>query len=86
MEKTIFSREYKETVEILRGLREASGLTQVELADELGVTQSFVSKIERGERILDIIQLRTVCHVLGTTLPAFVRSLEKNLKGPPSSR
>lgn len=80
MEKTIFSREYREVIALIRELRESSGLTQVDLAAELGVTQSFVSKMERGERVLDIIQLRTICHILGTTLPVFVKSLEKHLR------
>lgn len=39
----------------LRQLRLASGLTQVELADRLKVDQSYVSKIERGERYMDVL-------------------------------
>ncbi len=80
MEKTIYSGEYTKVIELIRDLREKSGLTQVEVAEQLGITQSFVSKVERGERVLDVIQLRTFCIALGTTLPAFVRKLEKQLE------
>ncbi|GAB5407554.1 MAG: hypothetical protein Aurels2KO_57850 [Aureliella sp.] len=80
MEKTIYSGEYTKVIELIRDLREKSGLTQVEVAERLGITQSFVSKVERGERVLDVIQLRTFCFALGTTLPAFVRKLEKQLE------
>lgn len=35
--------------------RKSAGLTQSELGDLLGVGQSFVSKIERGEAYLDVL-------------------------------
>ena len=56
----------------------------VRLAALLGQSQSFVSKMEQGDRRLDVIQLRTVCHALGTTLPALVVRLEEWLaqRGP----
>ena len=64
---------------MLRATRERLGVTQEELADRLGETQSFVSKCERGERRLDIIELRTFCMALGWSLPKFVRDLNKAL-------
>jgi transcriptional regulator with XRE-family HTH domain len=45
--------------------RKSVGLTQVELADRLRRPQSFVSKYERGERRLDIIEFCEVCRALG---------------------
>ena len=79
MEKSVFTSDYAVLVDTLREVRQAAGMTQVELAKKLGQTQSFVSKLENGQARLDVIQLRTICHVLGTTLPAFVRKLEKQL-------
>jgi transcriptional regulator with XRE-family HTH domain len=66
-------------------MREECGLTQMQLAESLGITQSFVSKIERGERVVDVIQLREICHCLGTTLTKFVIKLERQLQKPPPS-
>lgn len=80
MDKSIYSREYAMVTRLLKEARDAAGLTQMELAEKLGQSQSFVSKFERGERRLDVVQLRTVCSVLGTTLPDFVDSLEKALR------
>jgi transcriptional regulator with XRE-family HTH domain len=80
MDKTIYTDEYAAVLRLLREAREAAGVTQVELAERLKQSQSFVSKVERGDRRLDIIQLRTICQVLGVSLPAFVDRLERALR------
>jgi transcriptional regulator with XRE-family HTH domain len=54
--------------------RKSAGLTQVGLADRLGRPQSFVSKYERGERRLDVIEFCEVCRALGVDPVAFLRS------------
>lgn len=79
MEKSIFTAEYEILLNLLRETRQAAEVTQVELAKRLGQSQSFVSKVEIGERRLDLIQLRTICHRLGTSLPEFVAELEARL-------
>lgn len=79
MKKSIHTPEYEAFTRLLRKVREAAGLTQVELAAALGQSQSFVCKTEMGERRLDIIQLRTVLAALKVTLPEFARKLEKAL-------
>jgi transcriptional regulator with XRE-family HTH domain len=79
MDKSIFTPEYAALLGMLRAARQAANLTQVELADRLGQSQSFVSKMEIGERRLDLIQLRTICLALGTTLSEFVAKLEEQL-------
>ena len=76
MEKTIYTQKYESVLRLLREAREKAGLTQVDLAAKVGRTQSFVSKVERGERRLDIIELRTFCQAIGMTLGAFVACLE----------
>lgn len=79
MEKSIYSREYAAVLRLLRAARESSGITQVDLAKRLKVTQSFVSKIERGDRRLDIVQLRSLCKIFGVSLLDFVKQLEDEL-------
>lgn len=79
MDKSIYTREYRAVTRLLKRTREKAGITQVELAEALGQSQSFVSKCERGERRLDIIQLRTVCRTLGLSLQDFVERLEREL-------
>jgi ribosome-binding protein aMBF1 (putative translation factor) len=79
MEKTIYTREYEIVLRLLKEARETAGITQVQLAKKLKQSQSFVSKIERGDRRIDIVQLRTICKIVGTTLMEFVARLEKEL-------
>jgi transcriptional regulator with XRE-family HTH domain len=79
MEKSVHTREYAVLLHLLRETRRAAGVTQVELAERIGESQSHLSKLERGEVRLDLIQLRTLCRALGTTLTAFVAELERSL-------
>lgn len=79
MEKSIYTNEYQAVTELLVEIRKEAMITQVALAEALGQSQSFVSKYERGERRLDVIQLRTVCQALGISLPELVRRLEQRL-------
>ena len=79
VEKAIFTREHQRLCQQLRDLRLGQNLRQVDLAAQLGVNQTFVSKYERGERRLDLIELRQVCNALGTDLVAFVGDFEKSI-------
>ncbi len=79
MEKSIHSRDYAVVLRLLKATRQRKGVTQQQLAARLGQTQSFVSKCERGERRLDVVELRTFCRALGWTLSRFVQELETEL-------
>lgn len=79
MEKSVYTDEYQVVIDLLRELRAESGMTQMQLAEALDQSQSFVSKYERGDRRLDVIQLRTVCATLGSSLEAFIQELESRL-------
>ncbi|PIV33120.1 MAG: transcriptional regulator [Lysobacterales bacterium CG02_land_8_20_14_3_00_62_12] len=57
---------------LLRQLRLDAGLTQVDLADRLGQTQSYVSKYESGEQRLDLIEIEAICKAVGTPLKKFI--------------
>jgi len=80
MQKTISSRNYAHFLKTLREAREHAGITQEEMAARLGETQSFVSKCERGERRMDIVELREFCKAMGLTLEKFVKQLERAMR------
>jgi len=60
-------------------MRTASGLTQTQVAERLGQTQAFVSRCERGDRRLDVIELREFCGALGIPYLKFLKKLESEL-------
>ena len=83
MEKSIYTHDYQVLLRLLRDTREHAGVTQVELAHRLDQTQSYVSKIECGDRRLDIVQLRTILMALGASLGDFVARFEATLAARP---
>mgnify|MGYP000018976566 CR=1 FL=1 len=79
MKKTIYAGEYKALLALLREIRIRKGLRQADIAKRVGKPQSFVSNYERGERRLDILELRQICLALGVSLTEFIRRFEKRL-------
>ncbi|MBR0420501.1 MAG: helix-turn-helix transcriptional regulator [Erysipelotrichaceae bacterium] len=60
-----------EIYEKLKMMREEAGLRQGQIADYLGVTQTFISKVESGERNLTVDQLESIVNLYGYSLAAF---------------
>ena len=60
----------------LKQVRQEAGFRQMDLANALGVSQSYIAKLELGECKLDLVQLREICNILGTNLDEFVRRFE----------
>lgn len=77
MNKSIHSKNYAILLELLRKARVQAGITQEEIAARLDETQSFISKCERGERRLDILELRAWCLALGISFTEFVIRLDQ---------
>jgi transcriptional regulator with XRE-family HTH domain len=57
---------------LLRQVRLDVNLTQSQLAEKIGQTQSYISKYEHGEQRLDLIELESVCKAVGISLSYFV--------------
>lgn len=57
---------------LLRQVRLDANLTQLQLAEKIGQTQSYVSKYESGEQRLDLIELEAVCKAVDISLTDFV--------------
>ena len=79
MKKSLFSDDYKCFLKLLRQVRERAGITQEQIAERLETTQSIISKCERGERRLDIIELKAWCQALDIPLPVFIAEFEETL-------
>jgi len=73
MVKTIYSKEHRSLVERLRKARKERGLDQTDVAKLLGVTQSYISKIESGQRRLDIVQLKAFARIYRKKIDYFLK-------------
>jgi transcriptional regulator with XRE-family HTH domain len=78
---SIHEAPYRLLRQRIRSARRAADVTQAELAEKLGTDQSFVSKYERGERRLDVVELRAICIALGIDFVGFLSAFEQELKG-----
>ncbi len=81
MDKSIFTEQYAVFLRVLRKTRQEAELTQVDLAERLNQTQSFISKCERGERRLDVVELHVFCQAMGVAMADFIQCFEKAIRG-----
>jgi transcriptional regulator with XRE-family HTH domain len=65
MSRTLRSRRHEALVALLINRREKAKLTQAQLAKKLGRYQSFVARVESGQRRIDIIELLDLAEAIG---------------------
>jgi len=71
MPRAIYQDDHKKIVERLKQARLEAGLGQIEVAEKLGRTQSYVSKIESGQRRFDVLQLKEFAKLYKNSLDFF---------------
>ena len=64
---------------LLQQSRLAQGLSQQQVADRLGISQSYVSELESGKTSLALMRIFEIMRLTGMTLQAEIP------EGPPSS-
>ena len=77
MTRSVFTEDYRRFLGLLVDARRRAGLTQAELAAALTRPQSYVSKFERGERRIDVIELLDIAAALRTDPCNFLRRLQR---------
>ena len=60
--------ETKQVGERISRLRQKKGMTQIALADKLGVTSQAISKWERGHSFPDVSRLDELAELLGVAV------------------
>jgi transcriptional regulator with XRE-family HTH domain len=79
------SEQYRALLVKLRAARKAAGVTQQELAQRLGKPQSYVSKIEMGERRLDVVEFLHFMRAIEGEPHALLRDIEAGYRPGRSS-
>ena len=64
MPRSVFTDAYAAFRAALVEARKSEGVTQADLADQLGVPQQFISKCERGDRRVDLIEFVAIARAL----------------------
>ncbi len=75
MSKAIYSKDHKYIVEQLKKARKEAGLEQAEVAKLLGKTQPHVSKIEAGQRRIDIVALKEFAKIYKKDIDYFIKQI-----------
>lgn len=83
MPKSLYSRHNEVFLNLLRHSRESVPLRQADLAELLGRDQGTVSRVENGERRLDVVQLRDWLRALGVDFLGFMDELDGRLADHP---
>jgi transcriptional regulator with XRE-family HTH domain len=81
---SLHSEENQTLVAILVKARKAAGMTQAELADKLGKPQQFISRLESGQRRIDLLEFIMLARALDleprTLLARVLRLLPKQFE------
>jgi transcriptional regulator with XRE-family HTH domain len=73
MNKSVYTKDYKEIIKRLKTGRIEAGLAQQEVADKLGKPQSYISKIESGERRLDVAEIKKFAVIYKKDISFFIK-------------
>ena len=76
MTKSLHTAAYQKLTALLLAARRDSGLTQQEVADRLNTHQSYVAKVEKGERRIDVVEFIQLVRVIGVSSPALIKKIE----------
>ena len=76
LRESLDSHNYKKIRLKLISLRNENSLSQRELANKLSITQSFVSKVESGQRRLDVLELKKYLDVLNYSIDQFLSGID----------
>lgn len=74
---SVYSEEYQLVITALKNARKARGITQAQLAEALGKPQSFIAKVENGERRLDVVEFVHLARLVGVDVAEVVQTLVK---------
>lgn len=73
MNKSIYAKDYRQIITRLKQARIRNGLSQQAVANKLGKPQSYISKIESGERRLDVVEMKEFSEIYRKSVDYFLK-------------
>jgi len=73
MGKSVHSEDYRQVIKRLKEARLGAGFSQQDVADKLGKPQSYISKIESGERRLDVAEIKKFSGIYKKAISFFIK-------------
>lgn len=73
MSKTIYSKDQQQIIIRLRKARLEAGLDQKQIAQLIGKTQSHISKVESGQRRIDVVELKEFSRLYKKPMDYFLK-------------
>ena len=62
---SVYSDDYQSVISAMKQARVRQNITQTAIATALGRPQSFIAKVENGERRLDVVEFIRLAQLLG---------------------
>jgi transcriptional regulator with XRE-family HTH domain len=78
----VTSPTYEAAIRALVKARTDTGVSQAELADRLGKSRSFVTKIEHRERRVDVVEFVAIARALGYSPSEMMAFIDAELSEP----
>lgn len=78
MAKSLFTRKHTQLRKLLKKARKDAKLTQTDVADRLKRRQAYVSRIERGERRIDVVEFLDLAHAIGFNAARFIERFDSD--------
>jgi transcriptional regulator with XRE-family HTH domain len=73
----LFTRKHTQLRKLLTQARKDAKLTQTTLAQRLNRRQAYISRIERGERRIDVVEFLDLAHAIGLNPAKFIADFDR---------
>ena len=80
MVATIRTKRHKQLVEAILAERKQAGIRQIPLAKKLKRSQTWIARIESGERRIDVVEFLELADAIGFDAPAMLAMLARTQK------
>ncbi|EDR6116751.1 helix-turn-helix transcriptional regulator [Salmonella enterica] len=74
---SVYSDDYQSVISALKQARVRQNITQTAIATALGRPQSFIAKVENGERRLDVVEFIRLAQLLGMDWQSELQSIAR---------